>query len=275
MEYLKEKPYIGVTGVSTPGEASAIAQTFVDEGLTNEQNNHVGMIGILADQGSLIPRAGERIKYPALDQIRQIFGVTQGKAFNTLHYHTYRESDLTQQLEQLLDRSHLYSDRLCDGVQLNLRWPPVDTVEKTKKTFPDLKIILQLGPSVLTEGPEDIVTKLTPYVDLIDYALIDPSGGRNRVFQINTVAPLHNQIRKAHPDLPLAFAGGFNTRNVRTRLWVLLQTVATSNFGIDAEGGLRVQSEQGLITPISINRARGYIRNAALFFRTIEKESPT
>ncbi len=275
MEYLREKPYIGVTGISTPNEAATITQTFASEGLTNKGGNHIGMVGVLVDQRSLVARIRERIKYPNLDQIRQIFEATQGNTFNTLHYHTYHESTLASQLNQLLTSNSLYSDGLCNGVQLNMPWPPADDVIRTKITFPDLKIIIQLGPRILAENnPEDIATNLTPYIGSIDYVLIDPSGGRNRIFKVNTVAPVHNRIREAYPDLSLGFAGGFNARNVRTRLWVLLQTAGTSNFSIDAEGGLRTQSQQGLTAPISIKRTRGYIQNTASFFRTIGKNLP-
>lgn len=271
MDRLGEKPYIGVTGITNTHEATVIAQTFIDEGLTDEQSSHRGMVGVLASERSLIPNFKGRVKYPNLDQIHQIFRITHNRAFKTLHYHTYYESALSQQLEQLLDQSNLYADRLCEGVQLNIKWPPVNEVERTKMTFPDLKIILQLGPRVLAErDPANIVARLSPYVALIDYALIDPSGGKKKIFRINRVAPLYNQIKEAYPDLAMVFAGGFDARNTITRLWVLSQTIGTTNFSIDAEGGLRTQSKQGLPTPLSINRACRYVHNGALFFRTKE-----
>lgn len=270
MDRLREKPYIGVTGITSAREAKIIAQAFVNAGLTDEPSSHRGMIGVLVSEKSLTFPTKARTKYPDLDQVHQIFEITHGKVFNTLHYHTYHELNLAQQLEQLLDQYGLYTDRLCEGIQLNIKWPSVDEVEKTKTTFPDLKIILQLGPRVLTEkSPKDIAANLAPYIPLIDYALIDPSGGRRRIFQVNTVVPLYNQIRDAYPDLPLVFAGGFDARNAITRLWVLSQAVGTTNFSIDAEGGLRIQSKQSLTTPpISESRAHGYIHTAALFFKT-------
>lgn len=274
MDRLGEKPYIGVTGISNAREARAIVQTFISEGLTNEQSSHRGMIGILASERTLNPQSREGAQHPNLDSIRQIFSVTVGRAFNTLHYHTNHEGNLAGQLDRLVGKSGLYADSLCEGIQLNIKWPPVSEVEKIKNAFPDVKIILQLGPRVLTESPEDIASNLAPYVGLIDYALIDPSGGKNKIFAVNTVAPVHNQIRAAYPDLSLVFAGGFDARNVRRRLWLLLQTVGTTNFGVDAQGGLRMQSRQELPTPapMSINRARGYIRNAALSFRVMRGE---
>lgn len=265
-----EKPYVGVTGITRVREAEAIAEIFVTEGLAEEASSHNGMIGLLASQRTLSRNFQGRIKYPTLERILEIFAITKGRAFNTLHYHTYRSATLAHQLEELLGQRGLYSDRLCQGVQLNISWPPPAEVEKIRMTFPDLKIILQLGPKVLTENdPEYIVANLAPYQELINYVLIDPSGGRGRVFKVNTIAPTSNQIREIHPDLPLVFAGGFDGRNVRTRLWLLYQTVGITNFGIDAEDGLRVrQRNKQLLTPLSIPRARRYVQNAALFFKT-------
>lgn len=265
-----EKPYIGVTGITRVGDANAIAETFVTEGLTEEASSHRGMIGLLASQKTLSPNFQGRIKYPTLEQIRQIFEITKSRAFNTLHYHTYRSAALAHQLEVLLVQNGLYSDRLCQGLQLNIPWPPSAEVEKTKMNFPDLKIILQLGPKVLSENnPEYIAANLAPYQELINYVLIDPSGGRGRVFAVNTIAPTFNRIRELYPDLPLVFAGGFDGSNVSTRLWLLYQTVGTTNFGIDAEDGLRVQKrDKQSLTHYSIPRARRYVQNAALFFKT-------
>ncbi|MCR4306208.1 MAG: hypothetical protein NUV73_03945 [Candidatus Daviesbacteria bacterium] len=279
MDRLKEKPYIGVTGITNATEATAVTQTFVEEGLTDLQSKHRGMVGILVSEKSLNPHTKEKVKYPTLNQIQQIFEITRGKAFNTLHYHTYQESHLAEQLKKLLDQFGFYSNQLCDGIQLNLRWPPVDEVEKTKAAFPDLRIILQIGPKILgpevlaEKSPQEIISNLAPYVPLIDYALIDPSGGQGKVFQINTIAPIHNRIKNIYPDLPLGFAGGFNTRNIRTRLWILAQTVGTIDFSIDAEGGLRTPSKHGRPTSLSINKTQGYTHKAALFFRTKWKTS--
>lgn len=262
-----ERPYIGVTGVDNVPHGKAIVQAFLNEGLGIDQSTHMGMVGVLVSERSLRTQEGST-KYPNLAIIRNIFRTTRGKTFNTLHYHTYREKDLAGQLQRLLVDSYLFPDGLCDGIQLNIRWPDVEEIRKTRTQFPYLKIILQLGPRVLDASPESITSQLTPYTELINYALIDPSGGRNRLLAVNTAAPVHNQIRAAFPDLALAFAGGYNSTNVNTRLWLLFQTVGTKKFGIDAQGGLRSQSIEGESAPLSVNRARKYVHNATLFFQS-------
>lgn len=274
MEHFRNKPYIGVTGITLPSQAEAVARTFAAEGLTDEQSSHQGMIGILATQRTLTPDMTRAAKHPNLTGIRRIFQTTQGRTFNTLHYSTSARSDLSQQLSLLLGQTGLYADRLCHGIQLNLFWPPPSELERTKVMFPDLKIILQLGPRVLSErSVEDIVKGLNDYQGVIDYTLIDPSGGKGMIFETNTVALIHNQIKEIYPDLPVVFAGGFNARNIKTRLFLLYQVIGFRDFGIDAEKGLRIQSRGKAITDISPSKAIHYIRNAASFFR-IDQAKP-
>lgn len=274
----REKPYIGVTGIDQVSEAEAIAQTFINEGLTQPDSTHTGMVGLLVSPGTLRHPTIGTVKHPALAAIRQIFEATNGKAFNTLHYSTYDESRLSQQLQTLLDPTGLYADQLCQGIQLNIAWPPPAEVEKTRGMFPDIKIILQLGPRVLSEkSAEDIAAGLLPYKELIDYALIDPSGGRGMIFETKTVTPIYNHIKDVYPDLPMVFAGGFNARNVRTRIWLISQLIGPrdfGDFGIDAEKGLRVQKWSQDTTDISIEKTTRYIRNAAIFFRAQPKQAP-
>lgn len=274
-----EKPYIGVTGINLSQHAKAISQAFIEAGLTQEQSQHRGMVGLLVSQKTLSTRFSTIGRYPNLEQIRQILTISHDTAFNTLHYNTYKRSTLALQLDELLGTSRLYADGLCEGVQLNVFWPPVSEVEKIEQSFPDLKIILQLGPKALTESqrekttdflpsPEEIVANLAPYIDLVSYVLIDPSGGRGQSFQLNRIASIANHIRKAYPHLSLGFAGGFDATNARRRLWVLFQSIGITNFSIDAQGGLTTHhKDQRLPTQFNISKACNYIQNAALFFK--------
>lgn len=267
MSNQKEKPYIGVTGLDQPREARAVVQSFTNMGLTDDDNRHQGMIGLLVSERRLLLPDRNRPRHPSLPTIRQILETTGGKVFNTLHYNTQHPNRLSDQMKKLLGDTGFYNDRLCHGVQLNMRWPDVDEIKRTKDSFPDLKVILQLGPNALTFNPQRIAEALSPYIGHIDYALIDPSAGRNVIPHVNTVAPVYNEISDAYPNLSLTFAGGYNARNARSRLWLLFQMVGTSNFGIDAESGLRSESHQANTdTSFNINMARRYIRNSATFF---------
>ncbi len=269
-----EKPYIGVTGITQVKEAKTIAQAFITEGLTSHDSTHKGMVGLLASQRTLSSRATSGERYPNIPLVREIFTVTQGITFNTLHYTTSTPDDLSRQTDLLIGRTGLYADRLCDGIQLNLAWPPPQEIARIRDSFPNLKVILQLGPRVLSEKtPEAIAEGLSAYEELIDYALIDPSGGRGMIFETNRVTPIHNQIRDAFPSLPVVFAGGFDAKNIRTRLWLLFQAVGSSNFGVDAEQGIRIQKQGQPETTISLTKTTRYIHHATIFFKNQPQDS--
>lgn len=267
MKQTPEKPYIGVTGITKVNEARLIAQVFANEGLTAEAS-HCGMIGVLASERTLSSKPSRVAKYPSLHEMRKIFQVSPTSTLNTLHYNTFREESLSDQVKVLLKETGLYDDKLCQGLQLNLFWPPTREVERIKTMFPDLKIILQLGHNVLvTRNQTNITESLMSYNGLLAYVLIDPSGGRGTEFDINDVAPVYQEIKDFYPDLPIIFAGGFKPDNVKTRLLLLSNALGTNNFGIDAENGLRVQKEGPEQMRFNTMRTTKYIQNAASFFR--------
>lgn len=265
MQSTPEKPYVGVTGISSVNEARLVVRSFVDAGLTDENSTHRGMIGLLTSQRTLSHDNTKTPKYPALHQIREIFLATQGRSFNTLHFSTYKVSHLTEQLTAIMEKTGIYHNRLCHGVQLNISWPPAIELEKSRTSFPSLKIILQLGPRVLSEkNAEDVAEGLINYEGLIDYVLIDPSGGKGTTFEPDKVAPLYNGIKDLYPNLPVVFAGGFNPENVKTRLLLLSEAIEENKFSIDAEAGLRTQKGP---SSLSIPKVAKYIHKAASFFK--------
>lgn len=266
-----EKPYIGITGITQVYEVQSIVQSFIEEGLTTEDSPHKGMIGLLASSKTL-RLVTTRSKYPSITEIREIFLTTRGKAFNTLHFNTYNESGFNEELVALLGNTSLYEDHLCEGVQLNTTWPSIPQLERTKSLFPDLKIILQLGPKILggrsiEEIILDIATRLPAYEQCIDYALIDPSGGQGNPFELKQASIVYKQVKEIHPSLPVIFAGGLQATNVTRKLQLLSEVIGGKDFGIDAEWGLRTQKKGLLNTKISTKKARRYIHNAASFFK--------
>lgn len=271
-----EKPYIGVTGVVQVDEAKFVAQAFVKEGLTEIGSNRIGMIGILASQRTLASRGLWTERYPSLAAIRDIFEATHDVAFNTLHYTTYNPRDLSGQLSLLLNYKGLYTDHLCEGVQLNMSWPPLTELKETKDRFPDLKVILQIGPRILSQtSTNEIVARLAAYEKLIQYVLIDPSGGRGMVFEPTSVANLYKQIEESFVNLGLVFAGGFDHKNVKGRLQLLSKAVGSIDFGIDAERGLRINVKGQSATRVSISRATKFVHNSASFFRSSTRKPDT
>ncbi len=270
MARIKEKPYIGVSGINSPYIAQKVAGAFQESGLDTSPTRQ-GMVGILTSPETTIgeSRGG---RYPQIEKIRSLLEVTRPVAFNTLHHFSPRAEGIADQVASILWNDSLYADDICRGVQLNARWPLVRDLIQLKSDFPELKVILQIGPRILQNDPVDVIgSKFSQYRGLIDYALIDPSGGVGQFFSINEVAATYTALKNANPDATLGFAGGLHSGNVVARCWELFQMTASNDFSIDAENGLRVKSRKHRITAdLSPQRTRNYILSAADYFKEFE-----
>jgi hypothetical protein len=270
MSVQKEKPYIGVAGVTLASTARIVAGTARE--ILTPSSKHQVAVGILtsAETSTGGNRGG---RYPALEKISSLFEITEPYAFNTLHHYARNSQGLTDQIASILWQDNLYARKLCGGVQLNTVWPSHWEVGRLKEIFPELKIILQIGPRVLDkDSPQDIAQKVKEYGDWLSYALIDPSGGKGRGITVNSVATVYNAVKDAMPDLTLGFAGGLDPKNVASRSWELFQMTGSGVFSIDAETGLRVRSRRHRPSAeLSPQRTRNFLVNAANFFRSLEE----
>jgi hypothetical protein len=233
-----ERPYIGVTGATTTGEFEHLVSSFRTNGITKE-TVHQPMIGILVSQKTLNGQEVSNRRYPHFRDIATLLTATETYSFNAIHYNSRQMDDLSDQIKGVFVGG-IYEDGLCKGLQLNIPWPPVGELISVKRALPDLKIIMQLSEKSL-EGltPEETAKLVGKYGDLVDYALIDLSGGRGTVFQPQEVVPYYLELRENLPNLSVGFAGGFTGENVEERCRQITDLVGTMSFSIDAEGGLR------------------------------------
>lgn len=265
---LVERPYIGVTGISEIYEAEVIAQTFPQA--LPESSSHQGMTGYLVSLHTLNGDKEKVTKYPYINNLPDLLRVTRTASLNTIHYRTPERATLAEQVAKLFDKSYIYADGLCQTLQLNIAWPDPDQIEKIKKIMPAMRFILALTPKiVLRESRFEIEDKLTDYRDIVDYVLIDPSGGIGEAFESNAVLPLYTSAKDIMRNQIVALGGGFNEKNVKIRLAEISELLRTKQFAIDAEGGLRDKTTSNPHAGIlSLERAVGYINNAAAFFNS-------
>jgi len=126
------------------------------------------------------------------------------------------------------------------GLQLNIPWPRVEEIEKIKENYPELKIIFQASKDVLNSGSTSLVIeRISDYKSLIDYVLIDPSGGNSLDFNEKFSCNFYKELLKKMPKLKIGFAGGLNGESVFLKMKSLEKTLGKIDFCIDAEGGLR------------------------------------
>lgn len=197
-----------------------------------------------------------------IDDLRGIIEKSRNKVFATIHYNSRELSTLAEQVSEIFDS--IYYEGLCSAIQLNIPLPEYHELRKIKTEFPEMQIIFQANQKVMENGrPDEIAEKIKIYGDLIDYVLIDPSGGRGAEFDITKSIEIYEALR-ARTNLTVGFAGGFTGLNTENRVMMISNTTNTRDFCIDAEGGLRDKLSDNYGDDIlNIKKVRGYIRTAS------------
>jgi phosphoribosylanthranilate isomerase len=263
----ERKPYIGVTGITKPEQAQAAAEAFRQN--ISPDADHIGMTGYLVSLKNVENKAYQTDKYPPINTLPELLAITKDTALNTIHYRTHNKNNLADQLIRLFEKDDIYDQGLCQTVQLNMKWPDKDQLQKVKHRFPHLQVILQLGPNILhNEDRFNITDQIIDYGDLVDYVLIDPSGGEGITADSDLYAHLYRPINSMAPDKTIIIAGGLEPENVLPRLQKIGQTLQTKGFGIDAEKGLRIPQDNSHRTDLSDRRIREYIEQASAFYRS-------
>lgn len=255
------KPYIGVTGIAAEPDARTVAEIF--QQYLNNHDTHEGMAGFLISQ-NILNKGTEHPKLKLLPVLLQTTGKT---GQNCIHYIPYDSTSLGQQVNELFSINEIYNRKLSRTIQLNMRrsdpWPSTNALDKMKDKFPDLNVILQLNAQILDhESQPDIANQLKERKELIDYVLIDPSGGKGIAIDPSTVVRFYRISRHVLPDKPVIFAGGFDNNNVVKLLQILNNLLRTNKFGIDAQSGLR-QNNNGSLSPENVDK---YVKKSATFF---------
>ncbi|MBM3272175.1 hypothetical protein FJY94_02735 [Candidatus Kaiserbacteria bacterium] len=166
---MRPEPYIGATGFKNPDQVECVLAA------TAAVRQKI-MIGVLVSSKTLngIPNKYPGIS-PAMRDVASIFP-PGNRTLNLVHYST----DDTRALGLELQRAREFGGENCQGVQLNIPWPSTRTVEAYQRRWDTDIIVLQLGKQAMKEAdnePSRIAESLRAYEGLIDYALIDASGG--------------------------------------------------------------------------------------------------
>ena len=117
-------------------------------------------------------------------------------------------------------------------------------------------------------SPRELAVAIGKYQDLVDYCLIDPSGGRGIEFDLEKSLKIYSELKRTSPDLTIGFAGGFTAENTASRLQNIVGGIGESNFSIDAEGGLRdkITEKQG-DDAVNIGKVEAYLKAASRIFK--------
>lgn len=257
--------YVGVTGFMTPGEVS-----YVLEGLPEVPFREGGdpgrrfMIGVLVSWKTLAgiaPKLPNR--YPHLSRVGEILPQTdheQPRTLNFVHYNTKDSDTLVEQLD-LIKRA----DYKIHGFQLNMAWPSPGIVARCHGDVPGGRIILQIGGNALEavgNQPHTLVAKLREYVEVVDYILLDPSGGLGKSFDPEEMRAYLDAIYDTDLPFGVGVAGGLSASTIEERIGPLAEKFP--DLSIDAEGQLRTPHPEDRL---DVMAARAYVEKAFALLR--------
>lgn len=233
-------PYVGITGFMDSTESAHALRVF---GSPSGTFNYKLMVGVLASARSV--RGEEKRfanRYPSLRKIPSIFP-NSNQSIGLIHYSTDYPNCLYQDMQALAE--HCAHNPGFHGFQLNMNWPNVDDLKRWKnESLVGRTLVLSITSSCmhLAGNQPDVVAELVAksYHGLVDYILLDPSGGRGQVFDLPTMLGYLRAFAQVGIIENLVVAGGLSSTNL-----VLARAIAGEfpGISIDAERKLRNQDD--------------------------------
>ncbi len=247
---LARLPYVGVTGFMTTAEVDTVLRD-----LKTEDVRARVMAGVLLSDKTMAGYTNNHpMHFPKREDIAGIF-TDNPITLNLIHYNTHSPYWLADQLCEAMR----LGGKNCHGLQLNINWPSVKELEKFRQVYPDAIIVLQIGSLAYDDvdsNPVLLTRQLRLYKDLIDYILIDPSGGIGKSFDILSAKLIIRMLKERWLDesFGIGVAGGIDAINVLD-----LQELFDLHpqLSIDAQGRLRDEDDN-----LNTSIARLYAMNA-------------
>ncbi len=238
----KNGPYAGITGFMTLAEVVHCNNTFCAaragiHWMLRKDDGLKFMVGVLVSSKTLMGGTNKYPnRYPPVGRVAEIFSLAEPHLLRTIHYNTDDAATIDEQVDQVM----ALAPGAIDAIQLNIRWVSPVKLQRIRRKYPDLRIILQIGAGALADvtEPEDIYIggALRAYDGVADDFLVDPSGGKGEALDIwKAFACLADQ------DIPASMrggaAGGRDADNIRAFKGFMRRYQRVINM--DAEGRMR------------------------------------
>ena len=251
------KPYIGITGFMGRDEVKWAWDAFKKTRLAPD---YMLMVGVLASLKTLYGHTNKwPNRYPAVKDISGIF-IQDSGMLNLVHYNS-KNTDML--FVQLMALTELIGPESFNGFQLNIAWPSELEILAYKAHYPGKKIVLQVGRNafeMIENSPGKLVGRMVIYVGLVDYILLDPSGGEGKTLDPEKMQDYLIAIKESgFHNIGVGVAGGLS-QDTLYLLKPLLKQI--SYLSIDAEGRLRNENDH-----LDMGFVEGYIRKAVEIFR--------
>ncbi len=247
-------PYIGITGVATPFEATAILDM-----TPPDVKRKIG-IGVLVSEKKMLEGMFTH-SHPHWGEVERIC-TPDTRAFNIIHYiplHYHHTHDalyvgLMKMVE--IGGAHLHA------IQINMDWPSESAIAQFRSRFPHIQIIMQIRRAMLDafDEPPSLMKRIKDYYDgLVDYFLVDRSMGEGKPFDIHEAEKYLLALASAFPLCGLVLAGGLYAEVLEKSVRYFAMRI--SYLSIDAQTHL-----QDAHRIIEYMRVKKYIRQALQIF---------
>ena len=245
------KPYIGITGFMHRGEVDAVLGVFP------EDSPRKLMVGVLASEKTLSGQTNKRPgRYPDRLAVQHIFSDSP-LALNLVHYNTKNPETLTTQMRAFAE---LFGGPYFHGFQLNVAWPSPSKLANYRATCKGV-IVLQIGAhavEMVDNSPEKLAERVAEYRGLVEYVLLDPSGGKGQPFDTEQARLYLRALAEKDLGIGLGVAGGLSAETL-----YLVEPLVEEfpDLSIDAEGRLRDENDN-----LDLEAAKRYASAALKLF---------
>jgi hypothetical protein len=256
---INPKPYVGITGFKTPIEVRQVADLYRTSGFV-EGAPYAPMFGVLSSTKRLEDPDSEGARSPSVNQLRAVFSAVPSYALPVLHYHTQNRKMFGDELFELFGGGmKLYSEGLCQAVQLNIAWPSFQELDRVRRTLKRLQVVLQINAKMMRNSSlETLIWGTSAYNGLAEHVLIDASGGKGKPLDSAYTGELLAGLSEEMPLACIGIAGGLSGQNLQ-EVVSLLRKKVKKPFSVDAEGKLRTDDNALL----NLTKTHSYLQMAA------------
>jgi hypothetical protein len=233
------KPYVGVSGITTLEEVQNVASIFHNNELSTD-GAYVPTECFLSSSKVLdLGFNPTNVRYAYRNELKGLLEA----AFNSgvqpaVHYNTKRPESLSDDVMTLFGKSGIYDKKICRMLQFNIPGVLDEEMDRIKSDFPGMDTILQVSDAFIGNMEIDDVAKRIKKLNPVRI-LIDNSRGSGKEIDVQYSANLYKNLKERGVTTSVGFAGGLSGKNVRNKVTGLKSELKDENFSWDAEGQLR------------------------------------
>ena len=247
---MRGKPYVSVTGVTTPAQMRKTCKAFEDNDYLSREagelnigyRSHLPMIGISINYEILHECVKATGGFPPIGNLANIIAASRG-AWTMLHYSPGKlgEDTLVNDIDLLVEKAG--GQESIEAIQLNAVWPSKKNLGRIKERHPMTDLCLKVGRNaVIGRNMREIVKAVRDREKFLSYVLIDQSRGQGRELDSQLTGRLFGEFLYNYADVTVGFAGGLGGDNIERKVWEIRQMVGwTTEFFFDAEERLRTR----------------------------------